>query len=69
MLQAFRPETLAYSIGYERALTSFYEKAMNIRAEEKSIKKLNVISLWREYCLETNYPDYNRVEQLYLKKP
>jgi hypothetical protein len=67
VLQAFRPGTLDNNIGHERALTSFYEKTMNTRAEEKLIKTLNVISSWREYCLETNYPDYNRLERLYLQ--
>jgi hypothetical protein len=40
---------------------------MNIRAEERQIKKLNVISSLPEYCLQANYPHYNRVESVYFQ--
>jgi hypothetical protein len=39
---------------------------MNIGREQKYIKKINVLSDWKEYCLESMYPNFHAINLIYL---
>jgi NADPH-dependent 7-cyano-7-deazaguanine reductase QueF len=39
---------------------------MNIEREQKYIKKINALSDWKEYCLESKYPDFHTINLFYL---
>jgi hypothetical protein len=39
---------------------------MNIEREQKSIKKINSLSDWNEYCFESKYPNFHKSNLIYL---
>jgi hypothetical protein len=39
---------------------------MNIEREQKYIKKINALSVWKEYCLESKYPNFHLINLIYL---
>jgi hypothetical protein len=39
---------------------------MNIEREQKYIKTINVLSFWKENCLESKYPNFHTINLLYL---
>ena len=39
---------------------------MNIEREQKYIKKINALSDWKEYCLESKYPNFHTVNLIYM---
>jgi hypothetical protein len=39
---------------------------MNIERGQKSIKKINALSDWKEYCLESKYPNFYTINLFYL---
>jgi hypothetical protein len=39
---------------------------MNIEREQKYIKKINALADWKEYYLESKYPDFHTIKLIYL---
>jgi hypothetical protein len=39
---------------------------MNIEREQKYIKKINALSDWKEYCLESKYANFHIINLIYL---
>jgi hypothetical protein len=39
---------------------------MNIEREQKYIKKINALADWKEYCLESKYPNFHTINLIYL---
>jgi hypothetical protein len=39
---------------------------MKIEREQKYIKKINAIEDWKEYCLESKYPNFHTINLIYL---
>jgi hypothetical protein len=39
---------------------------MNIEREQKNIKKINILSDLKEYCLESKYPNFHTINLIYL---
>jgi hypothetical protein len=39
---------------------------MNIERKKKYIKKINALSDWKEYCLESKYPNFHTFNLIYL---
>jgi hypothetical protein len=39
---------------------------MNIEREQRYIKKINAFSNWKEYGLESKYPDFHTIKLIYL---
>jgi hypothetical protein len=40
---------------------------MNIEREQKYIKKINALADWKEYCLESKYPNFHTINLIYLQ--
>jgi hypothetical protein len=40
---------------------------MNIEREQKYIKKINALSDWKEYCLESKYPNFHTINLIYMQ--
>jgi hypothetical protein len=40
---------------------------MNIEREQRYLKKINALDDWKEYCLESKYPDLHTINLLYLR--
>jgi hypothetical protein len=38
---------------------------MNIEREQKYIKKINSLSDWKQYCLESIYPNFHTINLIY----
>jgi hypothetical protein len=39
---------------------------MIIEREQRYIKKINVLPDWKEYCLESKYPNFHTINLIYL---
>jgi hypothetical protein len=39
---------------------------MNYEREQTYIKKINALSDWKEYCLESKYPNFHTIKLIYL---
>jgi hypothetical protein len=39
---------------------------MNIEREQKYIKKINALADWKEYYLESKYPNFHTIKLIYL---
>jgi hypothetical protein len=40
---------------------------MNIEREQKYIKKIDELADWKEYCLESKYPNFHTINFIYLR--
>jgi hypothetical protein len=39
---------------------------MNIKREQKYIKKINALADWKEYCLKSKYPNFQTINLIFL---